>query len=108
VADFEARLMQGRATVLISAEGLRILHTVQPAAADEALRTQRSAARPGWVRAEIPTETEAYAARQLLRLGTEVEVLAPPTLRAALAREAAAVARTHRAPARGSAPGSTA
>ncbi|RVU44531.1 helix-turn-helix transcriptional regulator [Rubrivivax rivuli] len=108
VADFEARLMQGRATVLISDEGLRILRSVLPAAADEALRTQRKAARPGWVQAEIPTEAEAYAARQLLRLGTEVEVLAPPALRAALAREAAAVARAHRGPALRSAPGSPA
>jgi predicted DNA-binding transcriptional regulator YafY len=31
----------------------------------------------------------------LLRLGTEVEVLAPASLRAALAKEAAAVARRH-------------
>ena len=101
VADFEAQLMAGRATVLLSPEGLRILRAVQPAAAEWAQRTQRPAlgarARLGWVQAELPTEPDAYAARQLLRLGTEVEVLAPRELRDAVHREAMAVARRHRA-----------
>jgi predicted DNA-binding transcriptional regulator YafY len=52
----------------------------------------------GWVQAELPTEPDDYAARQLLRLGTEVELLAPASLRSAFAREAAAVARRHAAP----------
>lgn len=97
VARFEERLMAGRARVRLSPEGLSILRAVQPAAADWAQRTQRPAAvrRPGWIEAELPTEPDAYAARQLLRLGTEVEVLAPASLRAAVAREAAAVARRH-------------
>jgi predicted DNA-binding transcriptional regulator YafY len=101
VSDFEAQLMTGRATVLLSPEGLRILRAVQPAAAEWAERTQRPVqgvrARPGWVEAELPTEPDAYAARQLLRLGTEVEVLAPTTLRAAVHKEAVAVAGRHRA-----------
>lgn len=98
VAQFETRLIAGRATVRLSAEGLRILRAVQPAAAEWALRTQRPAAGPrhaGWIEAELPTEPEPYAARQLLRLGTEVEVLAPASLRAAVATEAQAVARRH-------------
>ncbi len=97
VAEFEARLMADRATVRLSEEGLRILRAVQPAAAEMAGRTQRPAAagRAGWIEAELPAEPEPYAARQLLRLGTEVEVLAPASLRAAVAREAAAVARRH-------------
>ena len=99
VAQFEARLMAGRATVRISEEGLRILRAEQPAAEAWAQRTRRpwpGRARPGWCEAELPTEGEPYAARQLLRLGTEVEVLAPASLRAAVAKEAAAVARRHR------------
>jgi predicted DNA-binding transcriptional regulator YafY len=97
VAQFEARLMAGRAAVRLSAEGLNILRAVQPAAAELAERTQRPAADapPGWIEAELPTEPEPYAARQLLRLGTEVEVIAPASLRAALAQEAAEVARRH-------------
>lgn len=101
VSAFEAQLMAGRATVLLSPEGLRILRAVQPAAAEWAERTQRPPqglrARPGWVEAELPTESDAYAARQLLRLGTDVEVLAPTSLREAVRNEAMAVARRHRA-----------
>ncbi len=105
VGEFETRLMSGRATVRITPEGLNILRAVQPAAAEWAERTARplADARLGkgkdlasWVLAELPTESDGYAARQLLRLGTEVEVLAPASLRAAVAREAAAVARCHR------------
>ena len=43
-------------------------------------------------------ETPDYAARQLLRLGTEVEVCAPPELREAVAAEATRVAALYRAP----------
>lgn len=103
VVEFEARLMAGRATVRITPEGLSILRAVQPAAAEWAERTarplvgtKRAEGPAGWMQAELPTESEAYAARQLLRLGTEVEVLAPASLRAAVAKEAAAVARRHR------------
>lgn len=95
VTEFEARLMAHRATVRLSEEGLRLLRAVQPLAAQCALATQRPTRRRGWIEAELPTEPDAYAARQLLRLGTEVEVLAPDTLRRAVAREAAAVARRH-------------
>ena len=87
------------ATVRLSEEGLRILRAVQPLAADWAERTGRPAPGPGqagWIEAELPVEPAPAAARQLLRLGTEVEVLAPPDLRAAVAAEARAVARRHR------------
>jgi predicted DNA-binding transcriptional regulator YafY len=101
VAAFEARLMAGRARVRLSPEGLAILRAVQPAAAEWATRTQQPVpglrGRKGWIEAELPTEPDATAARQLLRLGTEVEVLAPAALRAALRQEAAAVVKQHRA-----------
>jgi hypothetical protein len=50
------------------------------------------------VRAELPIESAPYSARQLLRLGTEVEVLGPPEVCAAIAREAALVAKLYGAP----------
>jgi predicted DNA-binding transcriptional regulator YafY len=100
VTQFEARLMRTAAIVRISEEGLRILRAVSPAAAERVLATQRPchrARRAGWVRAELPIESPAYSARQLLRLGSEVEVLAPPEVRKALLREARAVARLYAA-----------
>ncbi|WP_395685630.1 helix-turn-helix transcriptional regulator [Caenimonas koreensis] len=95
VAQFEARLMRTTARVLITEEGLRILRAVSPAAAERVQATQQATSRVGWMQAELPIESPAYSARQILRLGTEVEVLAPPEVRRAVAREAAAVARRH-------------
>ncbi len=105
VAQFESRLMAGRATVRLSPQGMEILRAVQSAAAEEALRTQRPApgaqGAAGWLECELPIEAEADAARQLLRLGTELEVLAPASLRAAVAQEAATLAARHRHPCQG-------
>jgi predicted DNA-binding transcriptional regulator YafY len=98
VAQFEARLMRGSATVRISEEGQRILRAVSPAAAERVQATQRPCtprARAGWVQAEVPIETPAYSARQLLRLGSEVVVLSPPEVRRAVAAEAARVVRSY-------------
>jgi predicted DNA-binding transcriptional regulator YafY len=88
---FEERLLGARAQVLISEEGLRILRAVMPAAAQLAEETRTATARNDWVRAELPFETPDYSARQLLRLGTEVQVLAPEELRVALLNEARGV-----------------
>lgn len=90
--EFEARLMRERATVRLSARGLRILRDISPAAAEAVDAAHRKVKPDGWVKAEIPIETIEYATRQLLRLGAEIEVLGPPDLRAAIAAEARAVA----------------
>lgn len=88
---FEERLMRERARVLVSEEGLRILRAVMPAAAEVAEATCVPTDRPGWFAAALPFETPDYSARQILRLGTEVQVLAPEALRIAVLREAQAV-----------------
>lgn len=100
VCDFEARLMRDRASVRISEEGMRILRAVAPAAAEIATATVRPDATPGWKVAELPIESIDYSARQLLRLGVEVEVLAPAALRKAVADEATLVAAIHVEPVR--------
>lgn len=96
VDDFEARLMRERATVRISPEGCRILRAVNPAAAQMVAASRQPSAPEGWVEARFPIESEEYSARQILRLGAEVEVLAPASLRGAVAREAGRVAAMHR------------
>jgi predicted DNA-binding transcriptional regulator YafY len=90
--DFEARLLRERATVRLSPEGLRVLREISPAAAEAVDAAHRRCAPAGWVKADIPVEGVDYAARQLLRLGADVEVLGPPALRDAIAREARQVA----------------
>lgn len=90
--DFEARLLRESATVKLSPEGLRLLRELSPAAGEAADGAHRKCAPAGWVKAEIPVEGFDYASRQLLRLGCEIEVLGPPALREAIAREARRVA----------------
>lgn len=90
-AAFEERLIAGRATLRLSPEGRQILRAVNPAMAQAVEASARAIAPEGWVEAEAPVETADYSARQLLRLGTEVEVLAPKELRAAVQKEAQAV-----------------
>jgi predicted DNA-binding transcriptional regulator YafY len=86
--DFEARMFSERAIVKLSPLGRRILREVSPVAS-EAVEAKHRAARPkGWIKAQIPIENVSLASRQLLRLGAEAEVLEPPALRAAIAREA--------------------
>lgn len=93
--DFEARLLSGRAAIRISPEGRRLLRDNYPAA-ELAVAAKHAKAPEGWVMAEIPVEDVSQSARQLLRLGTELEVLAPPALRKAVADEAQKVALLYR------------
>lgn len=93
---FEARLLSGSATLRISPAGRRLMRDVS-AAASEAVEASASAAdADGWVTATVPVEAPDYAARQFLRLGADVEVLAPPALREAVAAQAAQVAALYR------------
>lgn len=98
--EFEDRLMAARATIEISPAGRRLLRDVNPIAAHAVETAHRPCRRADWVRAEIPVEGADYAARQLLRLGAELEVIAPPSLRAAIAVEAQRVASLYRKRAR--------
>jgi predicted DNA-binding transcriptional regulator YafY len=95
--DFEARLLRERAVVKLSPEGLRLLREVSPAAAEAADTAHRACKPAGWIKAEIPIESAAFAARQFLRLGADIEVIAPPALRTAIAREAKQIAALYRA-----------
>lgn len=94
---FEDALRGERAHVRLSPEGRRLLRDAHPVAADAVDAQAPAAGRDGWVEATIPVERGPHAVRELLRLGDTVEVLAPAALRDAVAAEAAALARRHRA-----------
>jgi predicted DNA-binding transcriptional regulator YafY len=96
-ANFEDSVFKGRARVRISPEGRRILRAAYPAIAVVVEESAEAETPDGWVMATLPFE-DAHASRQILRLGTEVEVLAPVELRTAVWREARAVARLHHRP----------
>lgn len=93
--DFETRQLDSRAIVRLSPEGLRRLREVSPAGHKAASTCGRKDHRAGWITAEIPVESSAFAVRQLLSLGPEVEVLAPAGLRKALAETAREIAARH-------------
>lgn len=98
------RLYRGEAEIRLSPRGRQLsflLDAVVAAAVREGVRTgaTQSPAQPdtdGWVRLTVPMETVEHATRDLLRLGAEVEVLAPQELRDNLARTADAIAERYR------------
>ena len=99
---FEASLYRDTATVRVTARGLERLRNLSAAVAAAVARTEkRRRDGQGRLRLDIPIESVDQAARNLLRLGAEGEVLAPPALRARLAETAAAMAAFYRAPGRG-------
>lgn len=92
IKAFEARLMRERAVVKVSPQGRKWLAEISPAAA-AAIDAAHTPCKPeGWVKAEIPIEGVAYARRQLLNLGGEVEIVSPPELRAEMRAEAKRIA----------------
>jgi predicted DNA-binding transcriptional regulator YafY len=78
---FEAGLFRSKAVLRVSPLGLRRLQSVSQAAAESAARTASPPDADGWVRVTIPIESPEDAGREMLRLGTEAEVLDPPQLR---------------------------
>lgn len=95
VIDFRARLHQGDALVRLHPDALeRLPHLLGRAAAAAAAAGAVQA--DGWIVASVPIETERHAEAQFLRLGAQIEVLAPVSLRERLAATAAALVSLYR------------
>jgi hypothetical protein len=80
-ARFEDELYRATATVRITERGLSRLTQLGTRIAEAALANARPCEREDWVDTEVPIESIEHAARELLRLGDQGEVLAPPELR---------------------------
>lgn len=93
--DFEARLLREHARVRLSPAGLKQLRQVNPAAAEVAANSTARCDADGWRTLELPIESVADAASWLLRLGAEVEAIAPPELRTAITTTARAILRQY-------------
>jgi predicted DNA-binding transcriptional regulator YafY len=90
LADFAARRHRERATVRVSPAGLeRLRAMVDPAVTVDVTGSEGD----GWLLATVPIESVGYAHDQMLRLGADVEVLAPAALRERLAGTAVSLAR---------------
>jgi predicted DNA-binding transcriptional regulator YafY len=88
---FEAELYRDRAVVRVTPRGWKTLRGFSAAVAD-ALDACDTVPVAGWREVTIPIETIEHATRQLLRLGTDVQVIAPPALRDGMAATVAAMA----------------
>ena len=78
---YEVGLYRSEAVLRVSPSGMPKLDLLGSVVAQAAAETAAPADRDGWVRVVIPIESIDQAAADLIRLGTEVEVLDPPELR---------------------------
>ncbi|MEU8801962.1 YafY family protein [Spirillospora sp. NPDC048819] len=90
---FVRSMLREEVTVRLSPAGMRLLrYAVEPHAARRAAEDAGEPDTRGWVVTTLPVESEVVAASELLRLGPEAEVLAPPQLRRRMAEAAARLA----------------
>ena len=93
VAGFRAGLWQGEATIRLSPEGRgRMTELMSPAVVSAAEASASAPDQDGWVTAVVPIESLIHAHQDFLRLGADVEVLAPAELRFRLTETALALA----------------
>jgi predicted DNA-binding transcriptional regulator YafY len=94
--DFQARRYTGKATIRLSPRGRRRLpDNVPPEVVRAVDSTATAVGDNGWVEAVIPTESTEHACGELLRLGVDVEVVAPAELRQAMAATVEVLARAY-------------
>ncbi|MES4901337.1 MULTISPECIES: WYL domain-containing protein [unclassified Streptomyces] len=97
--DFQARRYTGTATVRLSPRGRRRLpDNVPPEVVRAVDSTATAVGDDGWVEAVIPTESTDHACGELLRLGIDVEVVAPADLRQAMAAIVGVLAQAYGVP----------
>lgn len=96
-ASFEESLQRVRVRARLSPLGTRFLGTViDTQVAQTALAAASQPGEDGWVEVELGLEDQEIAADQLLGLGAEIEILAPPAVRAAFAETARRMVDRHR------------
>jgi predicted DNA-binding transcriptional regulator YafY len=84
--EFEIGTYRVRAKVRVSPRGWSMLEWLGPYVVDAAARTASPPDEQGWIRCVVPVESVESGVLDLLRLGEEVEVLAPAGLRAQMVR----------------------
>ncbi|HET9111160.1 MAG TPA: YafY family protein [Ktedonobacterales bacterium] len=90
---FEARMYRGEATVRFSSHARELMSFyLGPAVARAAARTASAPDEEGWTTSVIPIESVQHATGELLRLGTDADVLEPPELRERIVETISALA----------------
>ncbi len=81
LAEFHRGLHTGDAVIRLSPDGARRMGGLLSAAVVAAVRADGVTDPDGWIRARVPTESAAQALADFLRLGADVEIVAPAELR---------------------------
>ena len=84
--EYEMSSYRGTATIRLSPRGLALVDMLGPYVAQAVAETAGKPDDRGWVRCTIPIESVEYGVAELMRLGADVEVVAPPALRARMAQ----------------------
>jgi predicted DNA-binding transcriptional regulator YafY len=92
---YEASLYRAEAVLKLTERGLRLASNLSAAVADALDKAAAKPDRAGWLRVTIPIENIDQAARDLLALGENCEVVSPTALRARIAKMADDVARIY-------------
>lgn len=79
--EYEANTYRDSATVALSQRGRSLLDLLGPHVVAAVANSAGDPDARGWVRCSIPLETADFGIRELLRLGDDVEVIAPARLR---------------------------
>ncbi len=93
--DYERGLYLEEVDVRLSPKGVAQLQALGPYVTEVAAKTAGKPDRSGWIRCVLPIESIETGARELIRLGEEVEILGPPALRERIVSRLMAVARHH-------------
>ncbi len=81
IADFRSRMHRGEAVIRLAPQAVeRLPHLLGRAVAEAAAAGEPQP--DGWLLARVPIESDSHAEMQFLRLGDQVEILAPASLRA--------------------------
>ena len=81
LADFHRRLHTGDAVIRLSPDGTRRMGGLLSAAAVAAVQADGVTDPDGWIRARVPIESAGQALADFLRLGADLEIVAPAELR---------------------------
>jgi predicted DNA-binding transcriptional regulator YafY len=95
VREYEAGVYHEHAEVRLSPRGVYMLDMLGPYVMKAAAETAGKPDRKGWVRCTLPLESFEYGVRELMRLGDEVIVIGPPSLRTMFAQAADRLAKRH-------------
>lgn len=92
---FERELYRETAEIRLSPRGRTLLGSTSAAVEEAIDRAIETVDAHGWLRVTIPIESIGHATRELIGLGTDVEVLGPPALRDSLRATARAVSAVY-------------